>query len=449
MYKKLNYYILKRPLLNLLIYGVILRILIFVFYNSITLYNDSRNYIELSKYLLNFSLENYTGERTPGFPMLIAMVQGNLYLTVFFQTVIGLLNIALIYDFSKLKTKNKVLSFWIAFVFSSFLHILFFEFSILTETLTLFLVLSTFWFIEKFKILEPNTSIKYYFLLSIILSCLYLTRPMFIYFPIGFFIFYIVKNYRFGFKRIILKATVIVILPLLSFYSWCSLNEKNIGYFTSSYYLGINLAQTATSFFEKAPEEDKLIRDIFIKHRELNQKHNSVNKYHPMTVWRAWKELKQKTKLSNPDLSNELGRISIGLFKEYPDLYLKQVFISWKYFWRSSLSFWRINQINNQFVKKWSYRLWYSCQQYLLILINVLFLFFSIKKIVHFIKNKFKLFDSDLLLVAIVISGSLAQALVVYGSNSRFCVPFFPLIVYFVITNIAQIKNLKQLTKIH
>ena len=95
--------------------------------------------------------------------MLIALAGGNLYLTVFFQILIGLLNIALIYDFCKLKTENKVLSFWITFISSSFLHILFFEFAILTETLTLFFVLLTFWIIEKFKLLKPDTSVKYYY----------------------------------------------------------------------------------------------------------------------------------------------------------------------------------------------------------------------------------------------------------------------------------------------
>lgn len=440
MFKKTYHYILKRPLLYLLIFGFILRILICIFYNTITTYPDSLGYIRLSELLIGFTLENYSGERTPGYPMLIAIANGNLYLTVFFQIIIGLFNIVLIYDFSKIKTKNKTVSFWIALITSSFLHLVFFEFAILTETLTLFFVLLTFWFIEKFNILKSNTSIKYYFFLSIILSCLYLIRPMFIYFPIGLFIFYLVKNFHFGFKRIILKASILLILPLFSYYSWCSLNEKNIGYFTSSYFIGMNLSQTAIPFFEKAPDEDKLIRDIVIKHRELNPKYKS-DKKNPMAVWHAWKELSDETKLSPPDLSNELGRISLNLFKQHPDLYLKQVFISWKDFWGSSLFFWRTENINNSFVEKWTYRIWYSFQQYLMILINILFLLFAIKKIYYFIKTKFKIYDSDLLIVAIIISGSFAQALVTYGSNSRFCVPFFSLIVYFVIINLVSLKK--------
>jgi hypothetical protein len=442
MLKKLYDPVLKRPILYLLCYGAILRILVTVFYHTITLYPDSRGYIELSKFILNLSFENYTGERTPGFPALIALAGGNLYLTAFFQTIIGLANIALIYDLSKLKTKNKALAFGIAFISASFLHVLFFDFAIVTETLTLFFVLVTFWFIEKFKVLEATTPVKYIFLLSIVLSALYLTRPLFIYVPIGLFAFYLVKNYLYGFKKMLFKASFFLILPLLSLYSWSSLNEKNIGYFASTYYLGLNLSQTATPFFEKAPEEDKLIRDIVVKHRELNPMYKSLSK-NPMTVWYAWNELKEKTKLSDPDLSNELGRISKNLFKKHPDLYLKQVFVSWKDFWGSSLFFWRTGNIKNQFIQTWTYRLWYSFQQYLLIGINMLFLVFSIKKLYDFVKTKFKTFDSDLLMVAIILSGSLAQALVIYGSNSRFCIPFFPLIVYFVCSSLIALKNKK------
>jgi len=267
---------------------------------------------------------------------------------------------------------------------------------------------------------------------------------MFIYFPIGFFLFYIIKNFNFGLRKIVFKASIFLILPFISYYSWCSVNKKNIGYFASTYFVGVNLTQTTTPFFEYASDEDKLIRDIIVKHRELNPKYKS-DKKNPMAVWHAWSELQEKTKLSNPDLSYELGRISKNLIKEYPNLYLKQVFISFKDFWATSLFFWRTEKISNQFIQKWIYRLWYSLQQYVLICINVLFIIFSIKKIGLFVQSKFKTLDIDLLIVAIVLSGALAQALVVYGSNSRFCVPFFPLIVCFVVVNLISIKKFNKI----
>lgn len=434
--------ILKCPLATLLLYGFLLRLLLVLCYQHVSIFPDSEDYTNLAQYISQLDLTNYTGQRTPGFPALIAISCQYLNITVLIQLVLGLLNCYFIFEFSRLRTKNIVLSFWIGMITTSFLHVVFYEFAILTETLSFTLVLLSFWYIEKFQILKDDVRFSHIFILSLIFGFLYLTRPMFIYFPLGFFLFCLVKNFNIDFGKTILKSTIILIIPFICFYSWNKLNENNIGYFTSSYYLGINLAQTATSFFDKAPNEDKLIRDIFVKHRTYVEQNESKSKY-PMTVWYAYDELLEKTEMSPPELSAELGRISINLYKEHPDLYAKQVFISWRDFWGSASSLlWNADYFNNKIVKKGLVGMWNYLQKWLLILFNFLFLVFSLIKIFRFIKGNFKDYDMDLFLIAIVLSGSLAQALVAYGTNSRFCFPFFALIVYFVLSNVFTLKNL-------
>lgn len=440
MLKKLNTYINKFPLAILLSYGIILRLLVFIFYHDVTIFPDSEDYTNLSQYLLNFSLENYTGERTPGLPFLIALVGGNIYATVFIQTLLGLLSLYLIFDFSKTKTGNIQTAFWIAIITTSFLHFVFYEFAILTETLTLFFLILSFWYIQKFEILKPTTALKHYLILSVILSFLYLIRPMFIYVPIGFSLFYLVKNFNFGIKQILLKTVTLSLLPLLTFYGWCSLNEKNIGQFTSSYYIGINLAQMTTSFFEKASDEDKLIRDVFVKQRDYIEENLPYYKY-PMTAWYAYDELIEETDLTRHELILEFGRISKELIRNNPELYAKQVFVSFTDFWFTTTLLWNVDKFENSFIQKALIGLWIYVQSYLLIILNILFLIFSIKKLFQFLKSKCQILDLDLLIVAIVLSGALAQALVAYGSNSRFSFPYFPLIVYFVTINIITLKN--------
>ncbi|QRM89559.1 hypothetical protein FG167_10060 [Lacinutrix sp. WUR7] len=436
--KKLDTFIQKYTLPILIIYGLIIRLVIFMNYSDDGIFKDSQNYIDLATAISDFNLNGYTGERTPGFPTLIALCANSLKLTILFQSFLGILNIILLYKYAYLRTKNKITSFWIAFITTSFLNFLFFELAILTETLTVTLMLLIFWYIENFKLLDNDSKPKHLFILSLLFASIYLTRPMFIYLPIGFFLFYIVKNASFGIKKTFLKAIIVLIIPFISFYSWCSLNERNIGYFTSTYYLGINLSQTATFFFEKAPEKDKVIRDIFVKHRTYLEEQNQSGKY-AMTVWHAYKELLKETKLSPPDLSHELSKISIDLFKKHPDLYVKQVAISWVNFWRStSALLWHTSSFKSPLANTIFSALWNYVQKPLLLLSNFLFLLFSLIKIITF---KFKKFDSDLFLIAIVLSGSLAQALVAYGTNSRFCFPFFPLIIFFTITNITNLKN--------
>lgn len=441
--KKAYNILLQNPVRNLLIYAVLLRVLVFVFYHAITIFPDTEDYVDLASFIGNLNLENYTGQRTPGFPSLIALVGQNLYITVFLQVILGIVCTYLLYDFCWMKSKNKHLAFITAFVTTSFLHVVFYEFAILTESLAYTIMVLAFWFIEKYKLLEVSASVKNLFILSLMLSALYLTRPLFIYFPIGYSLYFTVKNFKVNTKAVIIKAVIVLIIPVFSFYSWNSLNKRNIGYFTSSYYLGINLAQTATSFFEKAPDEHRVIRDVFVKHRHYVVE-NEPDYQYPMTVWYAYDELIETTKLSPPELSNQLGQISINLFKEYPGLYLKQVFISWKDFWGgTSTLLWNVDKFELKLIRKSLVGLWNFIQKPALVLINMLFLIFAFKKGIVALKRKLRVLDSDLFLVLIILSGSIAQALVAYGTNSRFCFPYFALIVYFVISNIFSFKNSK------
>ncbi|WP_142783787.1 glycosyltransferase family protein [Changchengzhania lutea] len=444
MYRKLYAFILKRPLQNLLLIGITLRVLILIFYDGVTIFPDSKTYVELSSHITNLDFNNYSGRRTPGFPLLISLAGGSLYLTIIFQQVIGLLNIILIYDFSLNKILNKATAFWITLITSTFMHFIFYEFAILTETLSLFLTILTFWLIQKYNLLNSEGHIKYYIITSIVMGFLYLTRPMFIYFPVIFICFFLIKNYKSGLKKLITPIFIIALFPAISFYTWCSLNKKNIGYFTSSYFIGYNLAQTATSFFEKVPDEDKEIRDIFLKHRSYIEENKTED--YPMTVWYAYPDLREATKLSPHDLSHKLGEISKALFKKYPHLYLRQVLVSWLDFWGTGSTF-LVNKekFKNVVPKYLVYGIWKIIQQYLLILINILFVIFSARRIFQFVKSKFNYFDLDLFLVLIVIGGSVAQALVAYGNNSRFVFPFLPLIVYFVIVNLIELKQKTQI----
>lgn len=438
MIKIIYNFITQNSIKALIFYAILIRFFIFIFYQDVTIYPDSENYIDLATYISHFSLENYPGNRTPGYPLLIALANNSLILTVVYQVILGLLTTVLLFNFSKRRTKSIITAFWVTFLTSTFIHFLFYEFVILTETLSLFLVVLSFWIIEKYQLLNHQAHKKYYFLLSLVLAWLYLTKPLFIYFSLGFSIFYFVKHLKTNFYNTFTKSIIVLLIPFLAYYSWNSLNKNNIGYFTNTYYFGINLAQTATSFFEKAPEEDALIRDIFVRKRD------SITKFaptrYPMSVWFAYDELIEKTGLSPQDLSAELGRISKNLFKEHPELYAKQVFNSFYLFFGNDDSIKWSKKFKNKYFQYGLTLIWKHFQQYFLVLINILFLIFSFKEILFFFKSKCKIFNTNLFIVCIVLSGALAQALVAFGSNSRFAFPFLPLIVYFVVINVLNLK---------
>ncbi|GAA4943495.1 hypothetical protein GCM10023314_15700 [Algibacter agarivorans] len=446
MLKRINYYINNHTLKALFFSLIILRLIVLFLYGSVTIFPDSKAYIALGNRLLELNLTDYSGRRTPGFPFLIAISNNILGITVAIQLILGVIGSYFFYDLVRLKTHLKTFAFTATLCLNLFIHFIFFEFAILTEALSVFLIILMFWYIERYKLLKFDTPVKHYFIISFIFSWLYLIKPFYIYFPVGFTLFYIV-NIIINKKTktdLLLKSICILIVPLVSYYSWNMVNKKNTGYFNNTFYLGLNLSQLATTFFDKAPEEDKLIRDIFVKHRD------SINKVKPfdlpMSVWYAYDELLEKTRLSEQDLCNELGRISKNLFKNHPDLYVKQAIISWTLFWGYGETL-LINRekFNSEYFKFFILIIWNGFIKYLLILFYVLFLLFSIKKLFLFFKSKCIVYDFDLLVICIVLCGSIAQALVVYGSNSRYAFPYLPLIVYFVLVKLNRLKSIKNI----
>jgi hypothetical protein len=414
--------------------------MVFLVYNTVSVHVDSQNYIDLAQSLSQFSLEGYPGNRTPGYPLLIALANNNLIVTVVFQLIIGILATILLFDFTKRTTKSVATAFWVTFITSSFIHFVFYEFAILTESLSVFLVILFFWIIEKYQLLNNLSHKRYYLLLSIILSWLYLTKPLFIYFSLGFSVFYFVKQFRHNFSNTLAKSMLVILVPFLTYFSWNNFNKHNIGYFTNTYYIGINLAQTATSFFDKAPNEDALIRDIFVRKRDSIAEY--APKRYPMSVWFAHDELIEKTGLTPQDLAAELGRISKNLFKAHPDLYAKQVIKSiYLFFGNSDTIKWKYKAFRSPLFKQALGLFWSYFQKYILVVFNILFLCFSLKILIQFFKSKCKKLNLNLLICCIVLSGALAQGLVAYGSNSRFAFPFLPLIIYFVVINVLDLKS--------
>ncbi|WP_375238712.1 glycosyltransferase family 39 protein [Aurantibacter sp.] len=443
MLKIINRLSEKQLLIYLLIIGFITRLLFLSTYFGVTISGDSTDYIRLAQTITDLDITQYKGRRTPGYSILIAVLQNKLIYVVVLQLLLGLLNLYLLYKFVKLLS-NKIVAFSTTIFYNLFTHILFYETAILTESLTTTLIVVSVWFMVKFKLFDVKTSFKKYVFFAILLSFIYLTKPMFIYIPLGFLLFYILKNWKN--KKQLTKPLTTFIICFFVYIGWNQFNKSQIGYFTNTQYFGINLAQTATPFFEKTPDKDSKIRNLIVKHRDSVLKIKSNLDADAMVVWFAYKDLKRETNLSDLELSNKLGSISKKLIKKHPKEYIKQVGKSWLLFWGKPHLY--LNKTNFT-QKSFSYihrLLWFNFLGYIVVLFNILFLFSFTRTLFTFIKNKSILFSYTFFISSIVIVGSIAQALVAYGNNSRFCVPFLPLIIYVVISNIFKFTTSKTKT---
>ena len=433
MSKTVFSFIKKNPIVFFVLYGITIRSTVLFFYKIPTLFPDSDGYIELAQKISTFSLQGYDGTRNPGYPLLISALNNSLQLTVFIQFIIGILTTILCYKISFLLLNNKRIAFLTTFLYSSLVHVVFFETAILTESFTFFLISYFFYFILKNNF--ENSSFKQDLVLSFLLGLLILVKPFYIFFPFLIFIAYSFNN--FNLKKIISRKVVLFIFPLITFLGWSYVNKMNTGYFVSTTLYGFNMAQNCVYFAEKTPDEYKVIGTIYAKYREKTIRENGNV---AMSIWKAQIELSEKTNLSFVDLSNTLSQYSKATIKQNPIEYLKQVIVSWWDFWKTNL-YWDETNFKSKNAKIFFEKLWYV-EHFPLRLFKLLFLLTIPFQVFTFFKTK--KINPVLLITLFIFCASILQAMVTYGTNSRFSYPFEFLIVVLVL---AQIMNFLKVYK--
>lgn len=416
---------------KLVFYGLLFRFLIgAVFYTNTTIFPDSGSFMELADYLLRFDLSGYNGKRSPGYSLLIFLGFGKTSLTVIYQFFIGVVTFVILYKtIVNLKFLNKS-SFVLTIFLQSFLNVLFFETSILIESLSLFFMVLLIYEISKgyFK----RTSFKTDLWMGFLLGYLVLIKPFYAY--IAFLVFGLYVLNEFKWKKLISQKLIILVFPLMAYFGWSYVNKINTGHFVSTSFFGLNVAQNCVYFAENGPKEYEWIMKPYVKYRDVRIKENQDV---AMSVWEAQnKELKYLEPYF-PDLSFDLGKYAIETIKMNPVDYLKQVvFRSWFDFWKPWIT-WEDDKFNFKYAYEVFLSIW--CLQSLIIIIaNILFVVISFYCLLDFFKTRkvsFEFFG-----VVLVWVSSILQALATYGTNAKYRFPF-EFIIFLVVILFFRKKN--------
>lgn len=414
------------PIKTIVIAALLIRIIMVVLYGHITLYPDSRGYYELAERLLRFNLTGYEGQRSPGYPIILSAVYLSYTAVVFIQLAMGILTLVYAYKTLTLCGVKEYLALISTLVIACYLPTVFFEFAILSETFTL-LIITIIFYIFFGIIQKAQPSKSSYTWLAILCGYLVLIKMFYIYLACLLFVILLCRNYK-SMKANFGRLTLVLLVPLFVFVGWSYVNKVNTGYFVPSTFYGYNITQNCVWFAENTTPEFQEIGDIYASYRYNNLNEKEI----AMSIWEAYPELKAKTGLSFPDLSKELYDYSIATIKENPTMYLKQVFISWLDFWKTSLYY----EIYNFSVPQARNIIFYICfiERIILQLIKAIFVLLIPCNIYLAVKKK-KLTPS-LITTLVVFAASILQALATYGTNSRFSFPFETLIVTSVILNI-------------
>ena len=399
-------------------FGILIRLLLFfVFYTHVTIYPDSSGYIDLAEHIATLSYSGYDGARTPGYALIIALSFGNLYVTVFYQFLLGVITAILWYLLLQNLRFSKKQSLYITLFLQAFIHIYFFETAILMESFILLLITLAFYLITLNK-----QTFAMHVLLGLLFGYLVLTKPFYLYIPFLLYGFWFLKAP----KNIKLLASrfIMLVFPVLAYLGWSSVIEKHHGYFSSTTLMGVYISQNCVRFAEKSPDKFKWLSEPYVAYRNKAIKEN---KDIAMSIWYAYDDgAYNKYGMEFSELSKaltEYAKVTIG---NNPLEYLHQVvFYSWRDFWKPTL-YWNYNDFNFKYANKFFRGIWYV-QEPILYLFRFVFLLLVPVIIIKAIKKR--TIDIGFIIMSVIFIASILQALLTYGTNNRFSFPFEFLII--------------------
>lgn len=419
---------MKQHLLNnKYIYGLIIglfiaKLVFFLGYNNFSEAPDSWAFNQFVDQLTAHNFDTYVGERTPGYPYIVYLLNHDKITVVLAQMLMGI--ITAIFWFKtllKLHFPEKI-AFYVTLFASLYLQNFFYETFILAETFMLLLNAMVFYFLLNNYFEKKQIVIE--IILSILIAILILVKPFFIFYPFLIFALYLIKN--FSFKKLLSVKLILFILPMYAYFSWCSFVEEKIGYFQPTAYFGLNLAQNCLFFAEKGPKEFDYIIQPYVKYREeMLQNGEDAS----MAIWKVWGNQHLAPKYTKfPDVTHQFGKFAKAtITSNVSDYCYFTLTNSWFDFWKvydmKPLMKFQDNFFN-KFVSGAN-----AIQMLLVLLLKFSFLLLSFYYLYDLFKSR--KINSVMILLAFIHAAAILQAAVTYGTNAKYAYPyeFFMLIV--------------------
>ena len=389
----------------------------------LTLNNDSPTYVQLAKNILTKGFSTYNATRTPGYPAFLALTGDGAY---FAQLLLGLLT-TLLFFYLGLKLSGRA---WFG-ALAALLHTLnlgqlFFEATLLTETLTTFLVTAAFAGAITLKTENPFflRLLLFAFLAGLAAALAGMVRPLFAFLPFLLSSFYFLLS-NFPLQKRILFSFVAVLPAVIIFGWWLNFVDTNYKIVSFDTIGGFRWLNHTGEYFELVPDEYAVIRDTYLKYRDAKIAETGTQ---TNAVWDAMDELQKNSKMGFYALSRELTSISMDLIREHPDLYLKNVISGWWMFWWAAV-YWSADALTTPALMP-IFRLLIFVERGLMILANLAFLAVSLT-VIFWKKIRTALEMSPFLWLALasIWAASVAQTLLDHGDNPRYLVPLQTLVI--------------------
>lgn len=389
--------------------GTAIGIRIYIFLKmSPGLHNDSITY---------FFLGEIDTIRTPGYPFFVECIlslndlfsiSSNYFVVLCFAQlfICGVLNCYLIYKISKYLTKSGIFALMMGIIYNFNYFVVGFEFQILSETLSITLLLALiFFYLQVFEKKKNLGVVAGFFLVFLLLA-----RPIFIllgiFLPlvtlIGFFPQTKGKEF---FKKFGRSLAIFLLISIAGVLSWSLRNKLKFDYFGISNLMPYQLRYYTNSFFDDYKESgnEKLDRLAAIYAQELKNARNKIR-----AVDGLLRRGKKEMMLSEAEISSIFLKINLRLIKNNIGKYLAQVPSSISAYYKNYALYWTagsirkfinrkriIPKINRFFFRFYKNLFTNSIHLYILLVIMPILLLIMVRK------DK-KIFHGWLILVALI-----------------------------------------------
>ena len=209
------------------------------------------------------------GDRTPLYPMLLAVCGVNYEAVWIVQSFLGIAASLMIFDMALRHTHRGSVSLIVALACSLIRDVLIYESYIATETLATFLVVTSLWLVTR---AEGSAESKMWYPLGVgaTLALGGLNRPLMLCLIPVYYCFMVpiwpLANIM---RRESIKKTLLFAVPVTVFvFGWCGFNYFNSGFFSPTTRAGQQLMDQTTPYVELAPDEFAVLRDVWLKNRQ-------------------------------------------------------------------------------------------------------------------------------------------------------------------------------------
>lgn len=420
MPKKRNGYITRS--LVLLAVGVLVRLLLMTRLRP-SLVDPS--YIDAARHILHLDFRAL-GDRTPLYPLLLAMCGLNYWVVWVVQSILGLAASLMIFDMALRRTRHGPCALIVGLACSLIRDVLLFESYLATETLASFLLVASLWLITR---AEGTSESKMWYPLGVgsILALAGLNRPLMLCLIPVYYSFMVPiwppANIlrRDGIKKTLLFAVPVIVLV----FGWCGFNYLKSGFFSPTTRAGQQLMDQVTPYVELAPDKFAVLRDVWLQNRQ-----------HPHDVQEgifdeSLPEIERRTGKSQVQVSRELTYLALYLEVHHPLLCLRRAEDGWMQFWGEA------SPAEVNWPQDTRLGLTGFAGPLAEFLIHKVMAVFLVLALFSFPCALFRLrvfTKFEYLIFAITLWVSVFAAFTEFGDNHRFSVPFLPLIVYIVLT---------------